>query len=183
MAYCEGRLHRIVAHRGASADAPENTLSALQLAIEYGATCVEVDAMISSDGVPFLHHDNTLNRCTSGSGYLCAASADILSSLDASGRHEGFKEEPLPRLEQAIALLKAHSIGLNLEIKPTPGLETETAAAVVDALRIQWPKALPLVLSSFSRTALRTAQSLWAEAPRALISCAVSSTWQDDLAS
>ncbi len=177
----ERKLSCVVAHRGASANAPENTLGALQLAIDHGAKSVEVDAMISSDGVAYLHHDDTLNRCTSGSGYLCAAAASELDELDASGRHTTFAGEPIPRLDRAIALLVNNGIGLNLEIKPTPGLETETATAAVNALRGVWPHTLPLVLSSFSKEALYTAKQLWPEAPRGLITCALPVNWQDEL--
>lgn len=174
-------LHRVVAHRGASADAPENSLSALKLAIDYGAASVEVDAMISSDGVPFLHHDDKLERCTNGTGYLCASNAATLDSLDASCGRSEFSGEALPRLESAAALLVKYGIGLNLEIKPTPGLEAETAAAVINCLKPVWPNELPLVLSSFSKDALIEAKALWPEAPRALITCAVPANWKEAL--
>ncbi len=174
-------LHRVVAHRGASADAPENTLAALSLAIDHGAGSVEVDAMISSDGVAYLHHDDGLERCTNGTGYLCAASSSELDTLDASNDNPQFRGEPLPRLDRAIDLLISHGIGLNLEIKPTPGLEKETAAAVVNCLKSTWPTTLPLVLSSFSKEALFEAKALWPDAPRALITCAIPEQWQEEL--
>lgn len=181
MEHFEERLARVVAHRGASADAPENTLAALKLAIEHGAKSVEIDAMISSDGVAYLHHDDGLERCTNGTGYLCSHPAAALDKLDASGAHSSFKPEPLPRLDTAVELLMAHEMGLNLEIKPTPGLEKETAAAVVNSLKHTWPTALPLVLSSFSKEALQAALELWPDAPRALITCAVPNNWQEEL--
>jgi len=178
----ERRISRVIAHRGASADAPENTLAALTLAVEQGAKSVEVDAMISSDGVAYLHHDDGLHRCTDGTGYLCSHPSAVLDTLDASGAHASFKPEPLPRLDAAIALLIDNEIGLNLEIKPTPGLEKETAEAVIKSLKNTWPHALPLVLSSFSKDALETALDLWPEAPRALITCTVPKDWQAQLA-
>jgi len=177
----EKQLNHVVAHRGASADAPENTLAALSLAIEHGAKAVEVDAMISSDGVAFLHHDDGLKRCTNGDGYLCAQPAKTLDTLDAAGAHSSFSPEPLPRLDAAIELLINAEMGLNLEIKPTPGLEKETTEAVIKSLKNIWPNTLPLVLSSFNKDALVAAMQLWPEAPRALITCAVPSDWQDQL--
>lgn len=182
MASFNNNLSRVIAHRGASADAPENTLSALNLAIQYGAGCVEVDAMISSDGVAFLHHDDGLERCTTGSGYFCAATAAELDALDASGKHDGFTGEPIPRLSAALELLIAKNTGLNLEIKPTPGLEQPTAAAVVAELKAMWPTHLPLIISSFSKDALEVVQDLMPEAPRALITCAVPPDWESALA-
>jgi len=181
MAHFERPLDRIVAHRGASADAPENTLASLQLAIDHGAQSVEVDAMISSDEVPYLHHDDGLARCTNGDGYLCAASAKTLDELDASNNMAAFKGEPLPRLAAAIDLLIANNIGLNLEIKPTPGLEAQTAIAVTKVLKNRWPEHLALVLSSFSKDALEAAKIAMPEAPRALITCAIPSDWQNAL--
>lgn len=175
------KLHRIVAHRGASADAPENTLAAIKLAIEHGARSVEIDAMISSDGVAFLHHDDKLERCTNGTGYLCAVDAAELDSLDASGGNQNYSSEPLPRLTSVVTELSNHGIGLNLEIKPTPGLEAATATAVVNCLKDTWPESLPLVLSSFSKDALFEAKALWPEAPRALITCAIPDDWQSAL--
>lgn len=137
--------------------------------------------MISRDGVPFLHHDDKLERCTDGSGYLCAADAATLDSLNASAGNSKFSKEALPRLASAAELLVHHRIGLNLEIKPTPGLETDTAAAVVECLRPLWPTELPLVLSSFSKDALTEAKTLWPDAPRALITCEVPGNWQEAL--
>jgi len=182
MATYPQKLHHVVAHRGASADAPENTLSALKLAIDQGAGSVEVDAMISSDGEAFLHHDDKLERCTNGAGYLCASSSAELDKLDASGGNKKFANEALPRLSSAVDLLIQHGIGLNLEIKPTPGLEAATAAAVVNSLKPHWPGDLPLVLSSFSKDALVEAKKLWPDAPRALITCAVPGNWREALA-
>ena len=61
-------LQQIVAHRGASSDRPENTLSALQRAIELKATAVEIDVRTSKDGTLFLLHDAKLDRTTDGTG-------------------------------------------------------------------------------------------------------------------
>ncbi len=181
MEFFNSQLSRVIAHRGASADAPENTLAAITLAADHGAKSVEIDAMISRDGIAYLHHDDGLERCTNGEGYLCSYSAEQLDSLDASTLHPQFQPEPLPRLDAAIALLTANKMGLNLEIKPTPGLERETAEAVVNSLKNVWPEELPLVLSSFSKDALRAALEFWPEAPRALITCTVPSDWQRQL--
>lgn len=172
-------LAAVVAHRGESGNAPENTLAAIKLAHESGATCVEIDASISHDNIPFVHHDDTLNRCTNASGYLCAHTAEQLDKVVADSGLEKYAGEPLPRLEAVIALLAQLQMGLNLEIKPTPGLEEPTALAVCEVVRDNWPIDLPLVLSSFSREALAVARDTLPGAARALIVCAVPSDWQD----
>lgn len=170
-------LAKVIAHRGASGNAPENTLAAISVAHEAGAQCVELDASISSDNIPFVHHDDYLDRCTNGSGYLCAHDAATLDKLFANAGMSAYANEPLPRLSAAIALLSTLQMGLNLEIKPTPGLEKPTALAVCDAIRDSWPRDLPLVLSSFSREALAVARDTLPGAARALIVCAVPTDW------
>jgi len=172
------KLARVIAHRGASGSAPENTLAAIALAHKGGAKCVEIDASISSDKVPFVHHDDYLDRCTNGSGYLCAHNAAKLDQLVADAGMDDYSGEPLPRLSAAIALLSDLQMGLNLEIKPTPGLEKPTALAVCDAIRDSWPSDLPLVLSSFSRESLAVARDALPGAARALIVCAVPEDWR-----
>ena len=172
------KLARIIAHRGASADAPENTLAAFELAARQGAKCVELDVSISSDQIPFVHHDDTLERCTNGSGYLCAHTAAQLDKFTAANNHSGFNNEPIPRLSTTIDRLNQLNLGLNLEIKPTPGLEIETTTAICETIKTYWKSDLPLLLSSFNQEALALARDLLPGAPRALIVCAVPSNWR-----
>ncbi len=171
-------LAPVIAHRGASGTAPENTLAAIALAAKQGARCVELDASISKDGIAFVHHDDTLERCTDGAGYLCAHTAAELDKLKATAGLAEFENEPLPRLDAAIALLDSLNMGLNLEIKPTPGLEEPTARAVCDVVREQWRAELPLVLSSFSKDALAVARDELPGAPRGFIVCAIPENWR-----
>ncbi len=162
-------LAKIIAHRGASGDAPENTLGALSLAAEHGATCVEIDVSISADNIPFVHHDDTLERCTSGSGLLSALNASELDKLTAGKGMAGYENEPLPRLSAVIELLVEHSLGLNLEIKPQVGLEERTCRAISDIILLRWPEHLPLVFSSFSELSLAYVRDMAPEIPRGLL--------------
>lgn len=170
-------LAKVIAHRGASGSAPENTLAAISLAHDGGATCVELDASISSDNIPFVHHDDRLDRCTNGSGQLCAHDAATLDELVADAGMSEYSGEPLPRLSAAISLLSNLQMGLNLEIKPSAGLEEQTALAICDAVRGSWPADLPLVLSSFSQESLAVARDALPGAARALIVGAVPDDW------
>lgn len=170
-------LARIIAHRGASGYAPENTLSAIRLAAEQGASCVEIDVSISIDDVPFVHHDDKLERCTNGSGLLCQHTAGQLDALTAGKGMPGFEQEPLPRLSDVIDLLKLNRLGLNLEIKPFTGLEQQTAEAICSALSV-WPADLPLVLSSFNHAFLGITQDLSPEIARAPLVGAIPESWQ-----
>lgn len=177
-AYGPAWLATVIAHRGASAEAPENTLAALALAADQGATCVEIDVSISSDNIPFVHHDDTLDRCTNGSGLLCQHSAESLDQLDASKGMSQFAGESLPRLHRVIELLTERSIGLNLEIKPRKGLELETVDAICRMIETNWPSELPLVFSSFSHLSLGLAKERLPDIARGLLVEKLPVNWQ-----
>ena len=100
----EARL-RIVAHRGASADRPECTLSALARSIEIGADVVEIDVRTSSDGVLFLLHDSALDRTTDGTGPASRRTMAQLKELDAGAPfNEKYRGERIPTLSEALRL-------------------------------------------------------------------------------
>lgn len=170
-------LPPVIAHRGASASAPENTLSACRLALEQGATWMEVDVNISSDGTLFLHHDDGLNRCTDGSGYLVGETAQALRQLDAgSWFSSAFAGEPLALLDELVELLAANNAGLNLEVKPTPGWEYPLVEALSRVVREKWPENVPLLISSFSPLAL---EELRRQLPHACLGLLVSAIPRD----
>jgi len=172
------QLATVIAHRGASGDAPENTLAALNLAADHGASCVEIDVSISCDHIPFVHHDDALDRCTNGVGLLSEHTAEMLDKLDAGNGMKGFEDEPLPRLSSVIELLTQRSIGLNLEIKPQAGLESETVAAICAMIETDWPTELPLVFSSFSRLSLKLAQERLPHVARGLLVEELPDNWK-----
>ena len=91
---------QIVAHRGASHDAPENTLAAHRLALAQGADCVETDVHLTGDGRLIVIHDKTTERTTGVAGRVAEMTQDALRALDA-GRWKGekFVGERLPLLE------------------------------------------------------------------------------------
>ena len=171
-------LAKVIAHRGASGEAPENTLAALTLAVDQGATCVEIDVSISSDHIPFVHHDDTLDRCTNGSGLLSEHSASELDKLDASKGMSSYAGEALPRLSSVIALLSQRSVGLNLEIKPQEGLEAETVDAICSMIETEWPSDLPLVFSSFSQVSLKLTKERLPNIARGLLVEELPDNWQ-----
>src|ERR671912_2582037 len=76
----------VFAHRGGSKLRPENTMAAFDHGLALGADGLEFDVRLSSDGVPMVHHDETLNRTTSGTGPLSSHSVAALELLDA-GHH------------------------------------------------------------------------------------------------
>jgi glycerophosphoryl diester phosphodiesterase len=106
----ERRLLRI-AHRGASAYAPENTLAAIAKAAELGADMVELDVQVSADGIPVILHDADLSRTTNGTGFVRDHSLAALKELDAG------RGEQVPTLEEVILACVEHDLGLYLELK------------------------------------------------------------------
>ena len=124
----------IIAHRGFSAEAPENTLAALRAGIEAGADAVEFDLHTAGDGTPVLLHDETLRRTTDGKGSVYDHSAAELAELDAgSWFGPGFAGEPLPTLVEAMTALSPHPVRIYAEIKDVRRREDlETVAAVVE---------------------------------------------------
>jgi glycerophosphoryl diester phosphodiesterase len=167
----DARLPKVIAHRGASAAAPENTLAAIRLAAAEGATWIEVDVKLSRDGACILMHDDLLGRTTNGRGEVAHYDLDELKRLDAgSWFARRFAGEPIPTLAEAIDLCIALDLDINLEIKPCPGRQHETAIAVVDALRAHWPKHRPWpLLSSFAPASLEEARLHAPEIPRGLL--------------
>ena len=88
-----------IAHRGAGILAPENTLAAFRVGASFGYRAFECDVKLSADGVPFLLHDDTLERTTPASGTAGARPWAELARLDAGAWHSRtYAGEPLPSL-------------------------------------------------------------------------------------
>ena len=168
-----------VAHRGAGKLAPENTLAAFRLGAAHGYRMFECDVKLSADGVPFLLHDATLERTTNGLGTAGDKPWDELSRLDAGGWHSrAYAGEPLPTLAGIARFCKANGYLLNIEIKPTPGTEQATGAAVADAVAALWAgEAVAPLLTSFQVAALEAAQAAQPALPRGLLLDAVPADW------
>ena len=97
----------VVAHRGYSAVAPENTLAAFRAAIEAGAPAAECDVYCTSDGHVVLLHDNTVDRTTDGTGPITGMTLEQVKQLDAgSWKGEQYKGEPVPTLAETLELVK-----------------------------------------------------------------------------
>ena len=167
------------AHRGAGKLAPENTLAALRHGASFGYGAFEFDVKLSADGKSFLLHDATLERTTSGSGRADTLTLGELVQLDAGSWHgPAFAGETLPTLASVFRYLRANGFAANVEIKPTPGREWETGAAVaLDVKALAQRMAVAPLLSSFSETALEAARLVAPELPRALLLDALPADW------
>lgn len=174
-------LPAVIAHRGASAYAPENTLAALREAQRRGCRWVEVDVKLTADAVPILMHDSRLGRTTNGRGAVRRRRLDEIRELDA-GRWKGpqFTGEPVPTFAEALELLRALGLAVNVELKPCRGRELETAWQACQVLREHWPDANGRVLlSSFAIESLRAAREVAPHLPRGLLAEALPRRWRD----
>lgn len=109
---------KILAHRGASAYAPENTMAAFKKAIEMKADGIELDVHLCKDAHLIVIHDEEVDRTTNGKGKIKDFTLDQLKILDAgSWFSEQYKYEKIPTLEQVLEIIKPTSLYLNIEIK------------------------------------------------------------------
>ncbi len=161
-------LDKIIGHRGASAYAPENTMASFNKAHALGCRWIEFDVMCSADGVPFVIHDDVLNRTTNGRGLVGLMSAQDLDSLDA-GRwfSSRFQNEHIPRLQEVLQWACTWDMNVNIEIKPCGDTAQDTTQAVIQVINDFWPvdKSWPL-LSSFNWDVLVMCRALAPEIPR-----------------
>lgn len=112
-----GELPVIIAHRGASADAPENTLAAFEEAVNQGADWYELDCRITRDGAVIVLHDSSLEKTTGVQAKVWDMNLADLKKLDAgSWFSQNFAGEPLPTLDESLTMAKDR-IGVYVEIK------------------------------------------------------------------
>ncbi len=164
------RLPKIIGHRGAAAYAPENTLEGFHTAADMGVEWVECDVKLTKDHIPILFHDDTLERTTNGSGPVAERTYDEIRQLEAgSWFSDGFAGITIPTLEEALEVLIERDMGLNLEIKPCPGREKETAEAALDVLSQFWDDHERLLISSFSHVSMETARDMAEDWARGLL--------------
>jgi glycerophosphoryl diester phosphodiesterase len=150
----------VVAHRGASADHPENTLAAFEAAARAGADVIEFDLRLTADGVPVVLHDEDLSRTTDGRGVVRETRLSELKQLDAS-RGRGPRLE-IPTLAEALDAIGRTGAGVDLEIKslggPDPGRHDllEATLGVLEEARFPGP----VLVSSFNGLTLQRCREL-----------------------
>lgn len=154
------QLPRYIAHRGLSAHAPENTLAAIQAASDAGCEWIELDVQCLGDGTPVIWHDARVDRCSNGQGALIDMTRDDIRSLDVGSWFSvDFRGERMALLDEALSLVSALDMGLNLELKLNVGHDP---VQLVDVAVHRARQVLPqdrLLVSSFDMTALEHARS------------------------
>lgn len=143
----------VIAHRGASAYAPENTLPAFELAVRQGSDMVEFDVQRSADGVLVVFHDETTERWDGRKRLMSHYTYRELQKIDIGGAR-------IPALAEVCELARTHGLRMNVELK-----QTGIAADVAKVLREQRAEELTLI-SSFETTALQEAAIACPHIPR-----------------
>ncbi len=119
----------IIAHRGFSDEAPENSMAAFRKAIDAQSDMLELDVRLSADNVPMVFHDKRLQRTSNSTGAIHEKQSDQLTTIDnGSWFSPKFSRERIPRLSDVLPLAKK-GIRINIEIKPDV-TSTDTASAV-----------------------------------------------------
>ncbi|MFG6178302.1 glycerophosphoryl diester phosphodiesterase [Halomonas sp. THAF12] len=154
-------LPRLIAHRGLSAQAPENTLAAVRAAHDAGIDWVELDVQLLGDGTPVIWHDRDVARCSNGRGRLATLDLAAARRLDAGAWFApAFAGERMATLDEMLALLAELGMGVNLELKVNRGHDP---AALAEAAVPTLMEALPFerrLVSSFDARALGVARAL-----------------------
>ena len=146
----------IIAHRGASGVAPENTMEAITLAVEGGAHMVEIDVRTTADNEMVVFHDHVLGRTTNGSGYIERTAWPELKKLDAGKWFsKDYAGEHVPRLDEVLSYIYMKCY-LNVEIKPIKDRKTAEQKVQRIINIIQEDGVAPYaLLSSFDHDILR----------------------------
>lgn len=158
----------VIAHRGASTHAPENTFSAFQLALEQNADALEFDVQLSSDKCVVVIHDPTLDRTTNGSGRVKDQSLDVIKSLNTGYAYgPAFPDEKIPTLDEVFEKFGA-SIFYIIELKnmltPFDDLPNRVALIIENSGLLD-----QVLISSFNPVALHKIEKLLPDLKKGLL--------------
>ena len=164
----------VVAHRGASARYPENTLRSFEGAIDAGADLVELDVRLTADGIPVILHDLDVSITTNGSGHVHELTLAEVKRLDAS--KGGGERVEVPTLREALELLSGR-IGVNIEIKnlpEEPAFDSPQEAAVETTLATLHEVGFsgPVVICSFNWLSIERVRELEPSIPTGFLTVA-----------
>lgn len=173
---------KIIAHRGASGYAPENTLAAMHMAKAMGARAVEFDVRLTACGELVVFHDEVLHRTTNGKGFLREQEYDTLKTLDAGLWYgSGFNGERIPTLSEMLQCLIENELWPNIEVKCIDADAEMIANKLLNILQKHWPNdLLPPLISSFSITFLQIFKRLTCIHPVGLLLNQYHINWLSD---
>lgn len=166
----------VIAHRGASFHAPENTIAAFRMAAELGADAVEMDAKLTIDGQVVVHHDLILDRTTTGTGPLSARTLEELQRLDAGSHFDlSYAGEHIPTLQEVFRSV-ADRLLINIELSNYASPFNTLPEAVVKLVQ-EFGLEKRVLLSSFNPVGLRRVRKLTTRIPIGLLVRAKEPGW------
>ena len=152
-------ITKILAHRGASHDMPENTMEAFCLAVEQGVDGFELDVHLTRDGHVVVTHDETLERVSNGKGNVCDHDLVDLKHLTFSKLHSELPACTLPTLAEVYALVADTGHYINVELKTTKHFYPELPVKLL-RLEQEYAMAGRVIYSSFNHYSLRAIKQL-----------------------
>ena len=159
----------VIGHRGASSEAPENTLAAFARGLETGADGFEFDVHMSKDGELVVIHDETVARTTGGSGWVKDMTLDELKALDAGFWFDPrFRGERIPTLKQVLELIAEKSKLINIELKSGIVIYPHMERRIIEVID-EFDILDKTVISSFNHYSLRTAKEVEPEAKTGIL--------------
>lgn len=157
----------LIAHRGFSAIAPENTISAFKYAIRSKADMIELDVRLTKDGSPVVIHDAKVDRTTNGTGKVKNLYLWLLRELDAgSWFHPKYKGERIPTLEEVLTFVNRR-IPINIEIKSSTVKDKLTERVLAVVFENGYDK--KVLISSFDPRILKKIKKLASDLPTAFL--------------
>lgn len=169
----------VIAHRGLSGHAPENTAAAIKAAFHSGVGWVELDVSQLRDGTLVIWHDDDLQRCSNGQGPLVECCWSDVEHLDCgTWFYPRFHNERMLTLEQALRLIKKLDMGLNLELKAHAGDARQYIDDVEGRLQQAGMDNRKLLISSFEPELLALMKTRAPQRPMGILTGAVrEDTW------
>lgn len=152
-------MTKIIAHRGASGYAPENTMAAFELAIKMGAHGIETDVHLTKDGEVVIIHDERLDRTTNGIGYIKDYTYEQLLKFNANNHMEQYEYCPIPKLSDLLQLVKENKILLNIELKTDVIQYVDIEKKVLDLVK-EYQIEDKVIYSSFNHYTINTIKKL-----------------------
>lgn len=131
----------VIAHRGASAQCPENTWDAVSRALELGACAIEVDVQLTADGVPILFHDDDLRHFNGTAHRVSDHTWEAWQLLSPTPGNPRFSEAGVCSLERLLTGIQAERCWVNLELKAQNGDKKQYLDVILRALdHLSFPK-------------------------------------------
>lgn len=169
---------KVLAHRGASAYAPENTMPAFELAHSMGADGIELDVHLTKDGKVVVIHDDTINRTSGSNGLVSEFTYEELLTFDFSNGKEGFSNVKIPLLEEVYEFTSKNNMFVNVEVKDSTFTNKFVIIDELLQLEKKYEMSENVAYSSFNHYILRDMKNISEKIPTGILyHCGLVNVW------